>query len=62
VGRTSVCESFFKFLSSVISIEGAEYVGPSLASKTGKIVYLRVLENGRITTHEVDNRLGISSG
>jgi hypothetical protein len=46
----------------VISIEGAEYVGPSLASKTGKIVYLLVLENGRITTHEVDNRLGISSG
>jgi hypothetical protein len=46
----------------VISIEGAEYVGPSLTGKTGESVYPHVLENRRITTHEADNRLGISSG
>jgi hypothetical protein len=46
----------------VISIEGDEYVGPSLTNKTGESVYPLVLENRRITTHEVDKRLGISSG
>jgi hypothetical protein len=46
----------------VISVEGAEYVRPSLTSKTGESVYPLVLENRKITTHDIDNRLGIPSG